>query len=539
MAASSRSSTSSERESSKRDSMHTAGSVFFVSSDGRVLKLPIPSKSSRDPLTWSRSKRAFAFCALQLYSVVASFEVNLPGLLMRAVQNEFEKDGIDRAAFQALSSAMTLFTGFGYLLSIPLSTAVGRRPVFVGATVVTSASTLWAGCAPNFGNLMTALCFQGLACGAAIGMCLLILIDATFIHERPNALSLYWCVGSVFIKLSILILPFIADLNTCWRTVYQVWLAPCLVAAVAVIFFVPETYFFRPPVSLDGRILLQTSSEKVEVYQDWGRPYTPTERPLPALPAYTRFWSRLKVSRAPGTTWSAAVTAYMQMLLCILNPLTFWVSLLTGIILSGVIFLNLSQPSVLAQGAKDPEAVSMWLGVAGIIGSMLAFPFTGPLATWFARYYSLRNGGVRHAEVYLPAFAIPVLTGLASVLISGFAIEKQWNAGWLYMTSAISILSYLTGNVAFTIWITEAFPRWAAAALAVQLFTGNMVSFGIASAILPWTTNHQIMQPTLLISVLIGVLGILAVPIAFWGKNVRQYIHGWSSDSEKTALRPQ
>ncbi|KAK7224828.1 hypothetical protein V2G26_012831 [Clonostachys chloroleuca] len=525
---------------SKRESLNTPGSVFFVSSDGRVLKLPIPSKSPRDPLTWSGSKRVLAFCALQLYSVVACFEVNLPGLLMRAVQNEFEKDGIERASFQALSSAMTLFTGFGYLLGIPLSTAVGRRPVFVGAAALTSVSTLWAGWAPSFWHLLASLCFQALAVGAAVGMCLLILIDATFIHERPNALSLFWCVGSVFIKLSILVLPFIADLNTCWRTVYQVWLGPCLIAAVGLLLFVPETYFLRPPVSLDGRILVQSSSEKVEVYKDWGRYETDTpERPLPALPASSRFWSRLKISRAPGTTWSAAVAAYMQMILCILNPLTFWVSLLTGIILSGVVFLNLSQPSVLAQSTQDPEAVSMWLGVAGIIGSILAFPVTGPLANWCARYYSLRNGGVRHAEVYLPAFAIPVMTGLASVLINGFAIEKEWNSGWLYTTSAISILSYLTGNVAFAIWITEAFPRWAAAALAVQLFTGNMVSFGVASAIMPWTTSHQTMQPTMLISILIAVFGILAVPIAFWGKNVRQYIHGWSSDSERTALRPQ
>jgi vacuolar-type H+-ATPase catalytic subunit A/Vma1 len=46
-------------------------------------------------------------------------------------------------------------------------------------------------------------------------------------------------------------------------------------------------------------------------------------------------------------------------------------------------------------------------------------------------------------------------------------------------------------------------------------------------------------EPTVLISVLIGVLGTLAVPAAFWGKTVRQYIHGRWSDSERTALRPQ
>lgn len=78
--------------SSRRDSLQAAGSVFFVSSAGRVLKLPIPSNSPRDPLTWSRSKRWLAFIALQLYSVVASFELNLLGVLGKAIRLEFDED---------------------------------------------------------------------------------------------------------------------------------------------------------------------------------------------------------------------------------------------------------------------------------------------------------------------------------------------------------------------------------------------------------------------------------------------------------------
>lgn len=74
---------------SPRDSLHVAGSVFFVSSAGKVLKLPIPSTSHRDPLTWRPSRRALAFVALQFYSVVASFEVNLPGIVMLAIKDEF------------------------------------------------------------------------------------------------------------------------------------------------------------------------------------------------------------------------------------------------------------------------------------------------------------------------------------------------------------------------------------------------------------------------------------------------------------------
>ncbi|KAF4502496.1 mfs general substrate transporter [Fusarium agapanthi] len=510
----------------KRESVPTAGSVFFVSSNGRVLKLPIPSKSYRDPLTWSRSKRLMGFLALQCFSMAASFELNLPGLLLQAIGEEFKDKPMGPFGVQSLSSAMTLFTGVGYLIGIPLSTAVGRRPIVVGAAVVTTLSTLWAGYAGSFCQLIAAVSLQALAAGSATGMCILILIDATFIHERPSALSLFWCTGSALVKLALLILPFTTDITLSWRF----------------LFFVPETYFLRPPVALDGRVLVQSSSEKVEVYGGWDEiELIRNDKPLPDLPSSWSIWSHLKVSRAPGTKWESMLTTYGQMFLCILNPLTFWVSLLTGIILSGVIFLNLTQPSALIEmfGDEQIRCINALLGVAGIVGSLLAFPLTGPFASWFTRYYTFRKGGIRHAEVYLALFSIPVITGLISVLLNGFALVNKWPSAWIYITSAISIMSYLTGNVAFTLWITEAFPRWAAAALAVQLFTGNMIGFGIGTAIAPWVRDGHILQPTILIFVLMLVMGTMAVPAAFWGKTVRQYIQGRWSDSERTALRPQ
>ncbi|QGI84876.1 hypothetical protein CEK25_011605 [Fusarium fujikuroi] len=439
----------------KRESVPTAGSVFFVSSNGRVLKLPIPSKSYRDPLTWSWSKRLMGFLALQCFSMAASFELNLPGLLLQAIGEEFKNKPMGPFGVQSLSSAMTLFTGLGYLIGIPLSTAVGRRPIVVSAAVLTTLSTLWAGYAGSFCQLIAALSLQGLAAGSATGM---------------------------------------------------------------------------------------SSSKKVEVYGGWDEiELIRNDKPLPDLPSSWSIWSHLKVSRAPGTKWESVLATYGQMFLCILNPLTFWVSLLTGIILSGVIFLNLTQPSALIHTFGDDQirCINALLGVAGIIGSLLAFPLTGPFASWFTRCYTFRKGGIRHAEVYLALFSIPVITGLTSVLLNGLALVNKWPSVWIYITSAISIISYLTGNVAFTLWITEAFPRWAAAALAVQLFTGNMFGFGIGTAISPWVQEGHILQPTILIFVLMFVMGAMAVPAAFWGKTVRQYIQGRWSESERTALRPQ
>jgi MFS family permease len=70
----------------------------------------------------------------------------------------------------SLPSAMTLCVGIGYLVCIPLATAIGRRPVIVGSAAVTVVATILAGVSNNFSQLLAALALQGFAIGGAISM---------------------------------------------------------------------------------------------------------------------------------------------------------------------------------------------------------------------------------------------------------------------------------------------------------------------------------------------------------------------------------
>src|SRR6266498_873754 len=64
-----------------------------------------------------------------------------------------------------LVSGPTLFMGIGAFLWIPLSLAVGRRPVFLLCNVILLLSTAWAWAAGSFYQLLVAACLQGLAMG--------------------------------------------------------------------------------------------------------------------------------------------------------------------------------------------------------------------------------------------------------------------------------------------------------------------------------------------------------------------------------------
>ncbi|KAK9420141.1 putative Major facilitator superfamily domain-containing protein [Seiridium unicorne] len=529
---------------SNRDSGDLAGSVFLVSSVGDIIRLPIPSKSPRDPLSWSGWRRILAFTCVEFQSVAASFLINVPGSIIPIIYTEFPEGTTGPFSVGALASALTLFAGFGYLINIPLATAVGRRPVMIGSAVLTVASTLWAGFAGDFYQLLVALALQGFAVGGTISMCLMMLLDATFIHERPHALSLYWCIGSIFIKLSTIPLPFIATLATSWRTMYRIWFLVCVASLVLLICFVPETLFIRPPVAIDGRVAVQSATEKIHIYDDWMFvPQLGGLKPLPEVPPQRPWLERLKVQKVRETQWWSILATYAQMPFCFINPLIFWVSLLNACILGCVIFLNLLQPTSLAKslGADQAVNINKWLAISGAVGALLSIPLSGPLIAWVTRHLSLRNDGIRHAEVYLPGFAVPTISGCLSVLIGGLTAAQGLSPVWQYVASALSMISYNTGNVATLLWITEAFPRWAAAALTVVLFTGNMLAFVFGFKLSPWTADGclVVLPETYALTGVLALMGLVAVPAAFWGKTVRQYIQGRWNFSETGALRPQ
>ena len=66
-----------------------------------------------------------------------------------------------------------------------------------------------------------------------------------------------------------------------------------------------------------------------------------------------------------------------------------------------------------------------------------------------------------------------------------------------------------------------------------------IASFGISFSILPWVKSQGFSGANMEMACIILGIGLVAVPIAFWGKNLRQYIDGKWAINEMGALRPQ
>ncbi|KAH7379084.1 major facilitator superfamily transporter [Cadophora sp. MPI-SDFR-AT-0126] len=518
---------------SKYDSCDLSGSVFIISSDGKILNLPIPTKSAQDPLNWSKWKQARAFLALLIFTISADVLIQGPTYLTYVMRSEFHMENI--------ISVPKLFMGIGALIWIPLSLAVGRRPVFLLCTVILFLSSLLASLITNFAQLLVASCFMGLVQGLSSSMALLMVIDITFIHQRPQAIAMIWCgVGAITATLLALIPRLVpkGSGESTWRLFYSSWAIASLLSVVLAFFFYPETYFVRPPVAFNGRVLIQSATEKVHVYEDWEE--VPDGKALPETPNQSPWAGNLKFWGLTRGGWRAMRICYSQVLGCLLNPLIFWVAILNALVFTSMLSIKETYTDILINPRyKLSSDAFALIHMAGAIGCLIAWPVSGFMVSFVSCRLAKRNLGVRDAEHYLPAFILPILTGTANIIIYGVAVENRWHYMWIYFAYGLNSFTLVSLATANTLWVTEAFPRWAAPALAGISSVSNMTSFGISFAIPPWIRSQGHANADIEIGVLIAVVGCIAIPIAFWGKKMRQQIHDKWGMSEMGALRPQ
>lgn len=369
------------------------------------------------------------------------------------------------------------------------------------------------------------------------------MIDMTFIHQRPKAVALLWSLAGFAGTSLLAVVPYMSDHGHHWREYYRYWSITMATSLVVVFLLYPETYFKRPTVAFDGLILLQSATEKLTVYRD-DEANSDIYRDLPDLPTGQRTgfngWrDRLGLSRSPFASWTAVGHCYYQMAFCLVNPLIFWVFIASSVNFAGMIFIGSTYAQILR---TPPYSLStpliMNVNISSGIGALLAYPLGGVLISKIINHLTRRNRGLLEAEHFLVGYILPVITGALSTIIYGFAVQHKLHFGFFYLAYGLNGLSYTTLSISNTMWATEAFPRWAAPAISVLGGGCYILSFAMSFALGPWLKKHDYKLVGIELAVLQIVSGLVAVPIAFWGKSARQAILGKWANERAGALRP-
>lgn len=366
-------------------------------------------------------------------------------------------------------------------------------------------------------------------------------IDLTYIDQRPRAVALMWSIAGCFGTSGVALVPVIAEHGRHWRRFYHYWTIPIVISFAVTFALYPETYFKRPTVAFDGLILLQSATEKLTVYQD-READSDIYRDLPAHPPRTGFpgfRDRVGLSRSPFASWSSAGRCFVQMAYCAANPLIFWVFVASAFNSASMICISATYARILIAPPYNmsPNVVGT-VNIASGVGALFGLPVGALVIYKGLKRLSLRNRGVVEAEHYLIAYIAPVIAGAFSSLLYGLAVRLQWPAWTLYLAYGTNGFAFVTLMTANTLWVTEAFPRWAAPALAVVGGGCYFLSFAMSFAIVPWVEAHGYMWVGIELMCLQILGGLVAMPVAFWGKSTRQAIAGRWAEDRSGALRP-
>lgn len=370
-------------------------------------------------------------------------------------------------------------------------------------------------------------------------------IDMTFIHQRTKAVALLWTIsgsaGAGFLSVVPSMLPQVA-----WRQFYYYWSAPATVAFFLAFVLYPETYFKRPTVAFDGLILLQSATETLTVYRD-DEADSDLYRDLPDLPSaspqsqFCKLCHYLRLTKSPIASWRSVGYCYLHMGCCAINPLIFWVVLTSAIHWTGILFIGATYMEVLQSPPYNLSLDSVQIvniNTSSAAGVLMAYPIGGWLIDRVLKRMAQRNHGVREAEHYLIGYIPPAVIGAVGAILYGFAVQYKLHFALYYLACALEGFSWITLCITNTMWLTEAFPRWAAPAVAVSAGACYILSFGIGFALVPWISAHGYKLVGVELAVLQIVAGLIAVPVAFWGRSARQAINGRWAGERSGALRP-
>ncbi|KAH9211215.1 major facilitator superfamily transporter [Leptodontidium sp. 2 PMI_412] len=507
-------------------------SVFLITSDGRTLRLPIPSSSPKDPLNWDAAKRRLVLGNLFFFAMLAVMQLQSLGVLVPVMAIDYLPQGISILTFTPMASSSLVFVGFSQFMWIPLSLAIGRRPVFLLANVLLAVGSIYAAVSPNFYHHVVAQSIQSLG---------LMLIDLTFIHERIMVISIFWSVGGAISNAMIAVVPRIDNLFHSWRGFYYVLFLLALLSSLVAFFLCPETYFHRPALAFDSRVLVQSTAERVMIYENWTE--AGVQKALPALPV-TMAELRADELKIWGLDipdrWSRMGAIYPQILLLLLNPLVFWVMILNALATTGILAFDLSYGVLLL---SPPYSLSIdkvaLIKLACAAGSLATFPIAGLLNSKITRRLATRNGGRQSVEYYLPSFILPVITGFLAQFLYGLAAQRKMHYSLIFVAYGMMYFSFISLYTCNSLWAVEAFPCFAAASLTVVMGISYILPFALSFVIKPWTASvGQLSMHATLGGLILGV-GSIGIPIAIFGKQWRAAILKRYGNMQGGALRPQ
>ncbi|KAI0603387.1 major facilitator superfamily transporter [Biscogniauxia sp. FL1348] len=512
--------------------------------NGKIRLIPTPTPNPKDPLNlpnWRKWLAIGVICFFGALSLAAEIAVasQLPVFLLEYSgvdpaevlrTTDFKaklsgKEGLNPldvipegvkpaslAQVSLLATIPLLSNGIASYFLVPLSIAVGRRPVLLLTATFSWAGGFWAGSSQTLESHLAARVIHGLGAGAVEALLPLIAQDIVFIHQRNKALSAIIASQGPIIIATGIAGPYLAA-NFTWRWIY--WFTSILgvVAWILIIFFVPETRWNRSKEELAGQKI-------------WHVPEG-ADRPELDYATYGPRTMKTNLALFPDTfEWKKAGESIINCAKSTLFPAVFWAILINSAF--STIQSSTSQTiSFALLAAGIPYEYTGLAVIPSVLAAAFVYVLGGPVADRVSLYLTRALGkGRREPEYGLANLALPVLLGVVGALVFGRAAQDRAHFGVLLLGNLFLLAGALTVSSLVNAFVIESYPQMAGPVLVNVSSLRIMISFGTSSQATVWV---QQLGPAGLFGAYTAMLVVVALgmPVLFfYGKRLRMWTAG-------------
>ncbi|KAK8037605.1 hypothetical protein PG991_000951 [Apiospora marii] len=502
---------------------HANGTVQLIDSKHVVL-IPTPSRDPYDPLNLPEWHKNLIVFIIGMYSAFAVLATSGMGAIAPVVTALYPHD--DPARVTDLLTYPTLFMGIGNLFAMPLSDAVGRRPVFLGSLALSIVAGVWCACSgSSLKSHIAARDILSMAAGQSEALTALMVQEVGFVHQRAtkgtwNAAIQGSVCGAMF----------------WWYGIITIVNAVILIFAVL---FVPETLYERVledyGTRRNPRNQLHHRRRKSRA-RHHERVTTTATHTLDYARYGPRTWRRDLRVFAVAPRWDKMGTLYKDAARGFTVPTVVWLLVLNGAFLGVYVFQSSTFAGILL--APPFGLASEWLGfvqLSLIVANFVALPIVGYGSDYLIKLASRINKGVYEPEFRLLTGIIPAVAAVISCVIFGqtgahAASNPAWSS-WagIAVPYAVGYAAFLGANTVGITYVLDSWPREAGALLLVVAAGRGFISFGLGYSTVPSVDRLGYDGAMNMYAIVCGVVSVLGVPAFFLGKRVRLWTqrHYW------------
>ncbi|CAK7206188.1 hypothetical protein SEUCBS139899_008974 [Sporothrix eucalyptigena] len=544
-----------EQKRKRRRAQHLPVGTTRLFDHGRMRLVPFPSANPKDPLNlpewrkWAAVVSMSMFGALAVATEVANgnllepiFALQYAGANPNAIQNASFTLSTNSASVNLTSALDPLLpTGTSLLpagqlnmlstiplltaaaasyVQVPLSVAVGRRPVLLLASLCAWIGALWASLSSNnfdpssaasmssaFQQHLGARALVGLGSGAVNALIPLVAAhDLFFLHQRHIVLAVVFAIQAVVTAGLSASAPVLATFFD-WRWLYYIVGTAGFLAWLALVAFVPETrWTLRTKTQLCGGGCGGDADQCVYAADSTMNNSDVLHARLDHEAYGGRtLWTDMGifvVSPFGAWEWSRAGSCVLDLARTLLLPAVVWVALIQTILF--VAFQAATQLTVTAMltastastdaFARSGLALGVSLGSAGVLTVVLGGYVSGRFTLGVTRHLRAQQNRRmsmldpaarramkktrptvrREAEHNLPVMVLPLALAIAGSFLFGVVLYYAMEASdstitthsshmWVMLLAATSLLALamLLAVVAGSVYLIESYPVWA------------------------------------------------------------------------------